>query len=204
MQLRVTQGEPVRVTTYPLARFGAEQRQYRLQRLLHHPALLDRVDTHHVGVRRQGARSGAEHHPSAGQVIQQHPTVGHHQRMVVRQRHHTGAQPDVPGPFGGRGDEHLGAGDQLVATGVVLAEPRFVEAETVQRDHSLHVVFECHRGGLAGRVERCDEDAEVQRTGHDDWAAVFRLDRKSSSNSLTWSGRSCCSQCPAPSISTSR
>ena len=189
--------------TDPLARCGAEQRQDRLERLLHHPALLDRVDAHHVGVRWQGARAGAEHHPPAGQVVQQHPAVGHHQRMVVRQRHHAGAQPDVLGPFGGGGDEHLRAGDQLVAAGVVFAEPRLVEAEAVQRDHALHVVFECHRGGLAGRVERRDEDAEVQWAVHDD-STVFKPDRKSSSASLTWSGRSCCSQCPAPSIITSR
>ena len=204
MQLRVLQGEPVRMAADPLAGRGAEQRQDRLERFLHHPALLDRIDTHHVGVGRQGARAGAEHHPPAGQVIQQHPTVGHHQRMVVGQRHHTGAQPDMPGPFGGRGDEHLGAGDQLITAGVMLTEPRLVEAEAVQRDDALHVVFQCHRGGLAGRVERCDEDAEVQWAVHDGWTPVFRLDRKSSSNSLTRSGFSCCSQCPAPSISTSR
>ena len=152
---------------------GAEQCQDRLQRFMHHPALLDRIDTHHVGVRRQGARTGTEHHPPAGQVIQQHPAVGHHQRMVVGQRYHTGAQPDVLGPLGRRGDEHLRAGDQLVAAGVVLSEPRFVEAQTVQGNHSLHVVFECCRGGLAGRVKRCDENTEVQRAAHHS-SAVFK------------------------------
>ncbi len=92
---------------------GAEQCQDRLERFVHHPALLDRIDAHHVGVRRQGAGAGTEHHPPAGQMVQQHPAVGNHQRMVVGQRHNTGTQPDVLGSFGGGGDEHLGTGDQL-------------------------------------------------------------------------------------------
>jgi len=37
-------------------------------------------------------------------------------------------------------------------------------------------------------VERCDEDAEVQWTVHDDSTPDFKLDRNSSSNSLTRSG----------------
>src|SRR5580693_1732520 len=166
---------------------------------MHHPALLDRIDAHHVGVRRQGAGAGTEHHPPAGQMVQQHPAVGNHQRMVVGQRHNTGTQPNVLGSFGRGGDEHLRTGDQLVAAGVMFTEPGFVETQPIQCDHSLHVVFECRRGGLAGRVKRCDEDTEVQgavRHG-------FKPDRKSSTTSLTWSGHSCCSQCPAPSIITS-
>ena len=68
--------------------------------------------------------------------------------------------------FGGRGDEYLGAGDQLVTTRVVFAEPDLVVAEPVQCDSSFEVVFQCDRGGLADRMERRDEDPEVQRTGH--------------------------------------
>ncbi len=166
MQLRVAQGEPVRVTVDPLAGDGAEQRQDGLERLLHHPALFDGVDAHHVRVRRQRTGTGTEHHPAAGQVVEQHPPVGHHQRMVVGQRHHAGAQPDVLGALGRSRDEHLRAGDQFVATGVVLAEPRLVEAEAVQRHDSFQVVFECHRGRLAGRMERRHEDAEPQWLGH--------------------------------------
>ena len=125
---------------------GAEQREDGFQRLLHHPALLDGVDAHHVGVRRQRAGSGAEHHPAAGEVVEQHPAVGHHQRVVIGQRHHAGAEADVLGAFGGRRDEHLGAGDQLVSAGVMLTEPRFLETQPVQRDRSLEVVFQCGGG----------------------------------------------------------
>ncbi|CKU46228.1 Uncharacterised protein [Mycobacterium tuberculosis] len=78
MQLRFTQGEPVGVAVDSLVRCGTEQRENRLEGLLHHSSLLDRIDAHHVGVRRQRAGAGAEHDPPTGQVIQQHPTVGHH------------------------------------------------------------------------------------------------------------------------------
>ena len=160
----VAQREPVGMPVDPLLRRGPEQREDRLERLLHHPALLDRIDAHHVRVGRQRARSGAEDHAAAGEVVEQHPAVGDHQRMVIRQRHHAGAEPDVLGPFGGRGDEHLRAGDQLVAAGVVLAEPHLVEPEPVQRDRAIEVVFQCDGGGLADRVERRDEHPEVQWT----------------------------------------
>ncbi len=91
-------------------------------------------------------------------MVEQHPAVGHHQRVVVRQRHHAGAQLDVLGALCGRGDEHLRARDQLVATGVMLAEPGLVEPEPVQGDGPLQVVFQCDGGGgLADRMERRDE-----------------------------------------------
>ena len=66
--------------------------------------------------------------------------------VVVRQRHDTGTEPEVLGPFGRRGDEDLGAGDQLVAAGVMFTEPCFVETQPIQGDHPVHVVFECRRG----------------------------------------------------------
>jgi len=55
VQLRVAQSEPVGVAVDSLGGRGAEERQDRLEGLVHHPPLLDRVDAHHVGVRRQRA-----------------------------------------------------------------------------------------------------------------------------------------------------
>src|SRR5271166_5307475 len=120
--------------------------------------------------------------------------------MVVGQRDHSGAQPDVLGPLRRGCDEHFRAGDQLVATGVVFAEPRLVESDAVQRDDALHVVFQCDRGGLADGMKRRDENAETQWDTHHHSTPL----RKSSSAAFTSSGRSCCSQCPAPSIITWR
>ncbi len=191
----VAQGEPVRLAVDPFVGAGPEQRQDGFERLLHHRPLPHRVDAHHVGVGRQRSRAGAEHHPPAREVVEQHPPVGHHQRMVVGQRHHAGAQPDVPGALGGRRDEHLRAGDQLVSAGVVLPEPGLVEPEAVQRLDPIHVVLQCVGWGLADRMERRDEHPEVQ------WAvgplavrrAHFAPDsaRNSSRAALTSAGRSC-------------
>jgi hypothetical protein len=44
---------------------------------------------------------------------------------------------------------------------MVFAEPRFVKTEAIQRDDALHVVFECHGGGLADGMKRGDENTET-------------------------------------------
>lgn len=61
-----------------LAGCGAEEREDRLEGLLHHVPLIDRVDSHHVGIRGQRTGAGAEYGPAAGQVIQQHPAIRNH------------------------------------------------------------------------------------------------------------------------------
>ena len=67
------------------------------------------VDAHHEGVRRQRAGADAEHHPAAGEVVEQHHAVGQHQGVVVGQRAHAGAELDVLRALGRGGDEHLRA-----------------------------------------------------------------------------------------------
>src|SRR6202051_312428 len=129
----------------------------------------------------------------------QHPPVGHHQRVVIGQRHHSGAELDVFGALGGGGDEYLGACDEFVTAGMMFTEPRLVVAAPVQRDDALQVVLQCDRWGLTDRVKRCDENAEIQGTGHHS----SNRDRNVNSASLTSSGRSCWIQCPAPSITSS-
>ncbi len=62
---------------------------------------------------------------------------------------------------GGR-DEDLGRGDDLVAGRVVLAEPGFVEAELVEMLNELEVALERERRVLTYRVERGQEDPELQ------------------------------------------
>ena len=135
------------------------------RRLLHHPALVDGVDAHDVGVGGQRAGAGAEDEPAAGEVVEQHDAVGQQPRVVVRQRHHAGAELDVLGPLGGGGDEDLGAADELVAAGVVLAEPGLVVAEPVEGLDPLEVVLEGERRALPDRVERRVEGAEAQGPG---------------------------------------
>jgi len=66
--------------------------------------------------------------------------VGHHEGMVVRQRDDPGAEPDVPGALGG-GDEQLGLTVDLVAAGMVLADPRLGKAELFEPPHQLEIAL---------------------------------------------------------------
>ena len=144
-------------------------------------------------------------HPAPGQVVEQHDAVGHQPRVVVRERHHAGAELDVLGALGGGGDEDLGAADQLVAAGVVLAEPRLVVAEAVELDDALEVVLEGERRALPDGVERREEHAEAQGPGAGMSVDSPRCDvgrGTSSRAALTSSGFSCCTQWPAPSTRT--
>ena len=104
----------------------------------------------------------ADHEAAPGQVVEQHQAVGQHERVVVGQRRHAGAQADVPGALGGGGDEHLGRGDDLVAGRVVLAEPGLVEAQLVEVLDELQVALQRQRRVLAHRMEGGQEDPEPQ------------------------------------------
>ena len=177
LQPAVADREPVGLAGDRLV--AAQQREDRLERLLHHAALVHRVDAHDVGVGGQRARSGAEDEPATGEVVEQHQPVGHQPRVVVRERDHARPQLDVLGPLGSGGDEDLGAGDDLVAPGVVLAEPDLVVAEPVESDDAVEVVLERQGRVLADRVERGEEGAEAQRPGRGHAVHRPRVLRKS-------------------------
>ena len=162
LQPRLVQLEPVAVVGDFLA---AQQRHQHVQRLVHHVALLGDRDAHHVGVRRERAGADPKHRPPAGHVVELVDPVGQHERVVVGQGRDPGAQPDVLGALGRRGDEHLGAGDQLIGRRVVLADPGLVIAELVQPLDQLQVALDRQRRVLVDRVERRDEGAEAQACG---------------------------------------
>ncbi len=71
-------------------------------------------------------------------------------------------------PLGRGGDEDLGAGDDLGAGGVVLADPGLVVAELVEVHDQVEVAFEGQRRVLTGRVERRHEDSETKTIRHED------------------------------------
>ena len=72
-------------------------------------------------------------------------------RVVVGERHHPGAERMRWVRCGRGGDEDLGRGDDLVAAGVVLADPGLVEAEAVEVLDQGEVAVEGEGGVLAGR-----------------------------------------------------
>ncbi len=143
-------------------RLAGQQAQDRLERLLHHVALAGRVDAHHERVRGQRARSHAEHDAAAGEVVEQDDAVGQDEGLVVGQGRDARAQTDVRGALRRGGDEHLGRRDDLVAGGVVFAEPGFVETQAVEVLDQLQVALERQRRVLPDRVERGQEDAEPE------------------------------------------
>ena len=105
------------------------------------------------------ARPDAEHGAPARHVVELHHAAGDRERVVVGQRDDAGAEPDVARALGGGGDEHLGAGDDLEAGRVVLADPGLVVVEPVEMDQQLHVALERQQRVLVQGMEGREEDA---------------------------------------------
>ena len=72
-----------------------EQAADHAERLVLAIAQHHRVDAERARVARQRARAAAEHRPAAGHVVELHHPLGDVERVVVRQRHDAGAEPDV-------------------------------------------------------------------------------------------------------------
>ena len=79
LEAGLAHGEPVGLPRDRLV--AAQQGEDGLQRLLHHPALVDGIDAHDEGVARQRPWAGAEDHPAAREVVEQDQAAG--QRVVV-------------------------------------------------------------------------------------------------------------------------
>ncbi len=105
---------------------------------------------------------GAEHDPAAGHVVELDDAVGDHHRVVVGQGDDAGAEADVPGALGGECDEDLGRADDLVAGGMVLADPGLVEAEPVEPLHQLQIALQALGRVLLVRMERRQKDPVAQ------------------------------------------
>ena len=167
LDLRVLQREPI-----GLARddFALQQLGDGFERLGHAAALVGGLQPDHVGIIDQRTRADAEHGAASGHVVELHHARGQRERMMVGQRDDTGAEADVTGALRGRGDEHLGAGNDLEPAGVVLADPGLVIVETVEVLEQLHVAIHRQRRVLIERVERGEEDAGAQvAVVHLDW-----------------------------------
>ena len=132
---------------------------------MHPLALADQVNPEHDGIRRQRTRPHAHHHAPPREVIEQHHAVGDHQRMVVRQADDPGAQLDMPGPLGGGGHEHLGRGNRLPATAMVLADPGLVEPQIVEPLEQLQIALQTEGRVFSEPVKRRQENPELHPCG---------------------------------------
>ena len=126
------------------------------------PLLLD-LDADHLRVARQRARSETEHEPPTGQVVQEDRTISYPQRVVVRQRQHTGAKLDMASLGRAVCDEDHRVGDDLRPRGVVLTDPGFLEAETIEVLDDLKIALVGADRILSGkRVEWGHENTELE------------------------------------------
>ena len=173
MRARVDEVVPVALLGHDLA---VEQPHDDLDALHHAVALRHRIDAEHHRVGRQQAGADAEHHASARLMVELDDAVRRHQRVVIRQRHHAGAEADVFGALGGGGDEDLGRGDDFEAGRVVLADPGFLVAQPIQVLDQFKVAVQSFSWILVERMERRQEDAIAHRyrASHSSGAS-FRL-----------------------------
>src|SRR5437763_4010921 len=68
----------------------------------------------------------------------------------------------MPGALRRRGDEHLRAGDQLEAAGVVLADPRLVIIQPIEMLEQFEIALDRERRVLVVVVERREKNAAAQ------------------------------------------
>ena len=109
------------------------------QGLVHPAPLGRRVDAEHIGISYKGSGPDPHHHPPSSHVVQLQHAVSRHQRVVVRQAQHSGAQLDVLGPLGSGPYEDFRRRDGLPTRTVVFADPRLIEPQLVQPFDQLHV-----------------------------------------------------------------
>ncbi len=159
LQAAVAQGEPVGLHGQWLAR--AEEMHDGFQRFAHSAALVNRVDTHHVGVGREHARAAAEHGATFCHVVELQDSVRHHQRVVVRQRSNAGAKLDPPRPGCCSGDEDERVGDEFACVAVMFADPDFVVSEVVEMLDEVHVALHRQRRVFTHPVEWRHENPEL-------------------------------------------
>ena len=165
MQAGVAHLEPVGLHRHRL--FALEQAHDGVHRFQHAWALRAGIDPQHVSIRRQRTGAAAHHRPAARHVVELDETLRHHQRMMVRQAGHAGAQADVLRPFRGSGDHQFRQGNQFPTGGMVLADPGFVVAKPVEPFQQLHIAGDRQCRVFADTMERGEEDSEFHAaTGH--------------------------------------
>ena len=136
LQMRVLRLEPI-----GLHRDGIAFHQFNndIERFVHHAALRFRINSHPVGVPDQGAGPDTQHKAATRHVIELCRTAGHHERMMVGQRDHTGAELDIFRPFRSAGDKHFRTRDDLEPARMVLADPGFRVTQFVEIFEQPHI-----------------------------------------------------------------
>jgi hypothetical protein len=159
MRAGIDEGVPVGLLGDDLA---AEEAENDVERLGHPIALCVRINPEHQRIRCQQPRPRAEHDAAARVVVELNDAVRDHQRVVIRQRNHAGAEPYRSRALRGDRDEQLRRAYRLPAGGMVFADPGLVEAQAVEPLHQFQIAVHAGRGVLIHRMERRQEDAVTE------------------------------------------
>jgi len=121
------------------------------------------IDAEHLEVARKPAGADAPVKTAARHLVELRDALGQHEGRVVGQARHARRQRHGLRHRQRLGDEEIGARDVLPLRREVLADPRLLVAEPVQRRQLGEVVV--HRLGRVGpgRVQRHREIAESHR-----------------------------------------
>ncbi len=83
--------------------------------------------------------------------------VRRHQRVVVRQRNHPGAELDPLRPLGSGGDHQFGRRAVFIAAGVMFPVPEFLEADFVGELRQFEIALERQCRIFVKRMKRSKE-----------------------------------------------
>jgi hypothetical protein len=125
------------------------------------PTVADRV-----GIARDTGTE-AEHETTLHQVIDHRDLRRGHRGVIVRKRQHSGAEGDRRAGVGEMRDEREARGDRLGGVDQVLADERLAIAKAISQHHGLSVFAQDVGVGARRRVDRLDEETELQSFLHE-------------------------------------
>src|SRR5712692_8696307 len=99
-------------------------------------------------------------------MIEKNDALSGVERMVVRDRHHAGAEADALGALRDGDQKHFGRRDRLPSGGMMLADPEFVVAELVEPCGQFEVALKLKGRMLADGMVRCEKGAETKTSIH--------------------------------------
>jgi hypothetical protein len=112
-------------------------------------------------VRQKSARSDAEHEAAAAHVIELRHLGRDHDRIVIGNADHAGAEAQILGPRHQARHEHQRRRDRLARCRKVLAEPQFLKAKPIGQQRFLGILGERVGERTRRRMHRHHEKSET-------------------------------------------
>src|SRR5438093_2261542 len=127
------------------------------------PSLLAalRVDAEQLEVARKPAGAHAPIEPAPGHLVELGDALREHERIVIRQTRHPRAELHPLRQPERLGDEQVRTRDVLPHRRDVLADPRLLEPQAIERDELLEILLHRPGGVGSGRVQRHREISQA-------------------------------------------